>query len=131
MDIKVIKTDAQYDAALFEIERLILANPAPESSDADRLELLGLVVSAYEDKHFPIDPPDPIEAIKFVMDQKDLKAKDLVEALGAKSRVSEVLNKKRRLTQEMMWELHERFGIPARVLLRPYALKAGTKIERV
>lgn len=122
MEIKVIKTEEQYEAALADIERLILANPAPDTEDADKLELLGLVISTYEDKHYPIEAADPIEAIKFMMDQKDLKAKDLVDLLGAKSRVSEVLNKKRRLTQEMMWALHEQLGIPAHVLIRPYAL---------
>lgn len=127
MDIKVIKNEKDYDRALAEIERLILANPTRGSADADRLELLGLVVATYEDKRHPIDAPDPIEAIKFVMDQNDLKAKDLVDALGAKSRVSEVLNRKRRLTQEMMWALHDKFGIPARTLIRPYALKKAAK----
>lgn len=120
--IRVIKTDSEYDEALAEVARLMEANPDRGTPEGDRFELLLTVVEVYEDKNYPIDLPDPIEAIKFMMEQNGLKNRDLAGAFGAASRVSEVLNRKRRLTADMMWALHSEFGIPAKVLIRPYEL---------
>jgi HTH-type transcriptional regulator/antitoxin HigA len=115
MTIKPIKTDRDYRNALREIERLWDAKP--NSAKGDRLEVLVALVEAYEHKHYRIVPPDPIEAIKFRMEQFDLKPSDLADILGGRNRVSEILNKKRKLTVEMMRSLHKRLAIPAESLL--------------
>ena len=118
MDLKVIKTDSEYSSALEDFGRLIDLDPAPGSMDADKLDLLALLVRDYESKKFPINLPDPVEAIEFVMDQKGMKQKDLVPFIGSRSKVSEILSRKRPLTLSMMRALHENFGIPAEVLLK-------------
>ena len=115
MTIKPIKTERDYHKALKEIERLWDAKP--NTSKGDRLEVLVTLVEAYEQKHHRIDPPDPIEAIKFRMQQLDLKPADLADTLGGRNRVSEVLNKKRKLSVEMMRSLRKRLAIPAESLL--------------
>ncbi len=117
MEPRIPKTDREYRAALEEIDRLMSARSG--TRDAERLELWTLVVERYEEKHFPIDPPDPIEAIRFRMEQEALKPADLIPYLGSKSRVSEVLNGKRPLSIEMIRRLHEGLGIPAEALIRP------------
>ena len=117
MEIQPIKTEQDYDAALRAIEALW---NAPEgSSEADRLEILITLVEAYEAAHHPIDPPDPIEAIKFRMEQQGLTRKDLEPLIGTRTRVSEVLNRKRSLSIGMIRRLHDRLGISAEVLIRP------------
>jgi HTH-type transcriptional regulator / antitoxin HigA len=98
--IKPIKTERDYQRVLKEIEKLW--NAKPNTTKGDRLEVLVTLVEAYEQKHHRIDPPDPIEAIKFRMEQLELKPSDLADILGGRNRVSEVLNKKRNLTVEMM-----------------------------
>lgn len=113
MKVKVLKNEADYEAALAEIET-IMDEAQP---DADQLELLALLVQDYEDKHYPIDLPDPVEAIKFRMEQMKLTRKDLERYIGSKSKVSEVLNGKRRLSLSMIQALHQGLGIPAEVLL--------------
>jgi len=113
MKIRILKNEAEYEAALAEIERL-MESPKP---DVDRLELLGLLVSDYEDKHYQIDMPDPVEAITFRMEQMGLTRKDLERYIGSRSKVSEVLSGKRRLSLSMIRALHEGLGIPAEVLL--------------
>ena len=113
MRIRILKNEADYEAALAEIEK-IMVNPRP---DADRLELLALLVSDYEDKYYPIDMPDPVEAITFRMEQMGLTRKDLERYIGSRSKVSEVLSGKRRLSLTMIRALHEGLGIPAEVLL--------------
>ena len=113
MKIRILKNEADYEAALAEIEK-IMVNPKP---DADRLELLALLVSDYEDKHYPIDMPDPVEAITFRMEQMGLTRKDLERYIGSRSKVSEVLSGKRRLSLTMIRALHEGLGITAEVLL--------------
>ncbi len=114
MKIKILKTEAEHEAALAEIEKLMdSAKP-----DRDRLELLILLVSTYEDMHYPIDLPDPIEAIKFRMEQAGLKQKDLIPYIGSRSKVSEVLSHQRPLSIAMIRRLHEGLGIPAEVLLK-------------
>ena len=115
MTIKPIKTERDYRKALKEIENLWDAKP--NTSMGDRLDVLVTLVEAYEQKHYKIDPPDPIEAIKFRMEQLDLKPSDLAKILGGRSRVSEVLNRKRKLTVEMMRSLRKHLAIPAESLL--------------
>jgi HTH-type transcriptional regulator/antitoxin HigA len=118
MKLKPIKTKAAYKETLKEISGLL--NAPPGSSEADMLEVLSILVEAYEDEHHPIDPPDPIEAIKFRVEQQGLTRRDLEPYLGSRARVSEVLNRKRPLSVEMIRRLHNGLGIPAEVLIRPY-----------
>ena len=115
MTIKPIKTERDYRKALKEIENLW--NAKPNTSMGDRLDVLVTLVEAYKQKHYKVDPPDPIEAIKFRMEQLDLKPSDLAKILGGRSRVSEVLNRKRKLTVEMMRSLRKHLAIPAESLL--------------
>jgi HTH-type transcriptional regulator/antitoxin HigA len=115
MTIKPIKTERDYQNALREIEKLWDAKP--NTAAGDRLDVLVTLVEAYEQKRYPIAPPDPVEAIKFRMDQLGLKASDLAKILGGRNRASEVLNKKRNLTVEMMRSLHKHWSIPAESLL--------------
>lgn len=119
MDIKPIRTEADHRATLREIETLMSA-PA-DSPEGDRLDVLVTLVEAYERAHFPMDLPDPIEAIKFVMDQRGLTPKDLEPAIGRLNRVYEVLNRTRPLTLAMIRKLHDAFGIPAESLIRKSA----------
>ena len=115
-EVKPIRSETDYEATLAEIERLWGARSGtPES---DRLNVLATPVDAYESEHDPIDPPDPIEAIKFRMDQQGLTRRDLEAILGARARVAEVLNRKRDLSIGMIRRLHERLGISAEVLIR-------------
>jgi len=118
MILKILKTTEEYEAALNRLEAIFDSKKGDDS--ADELELLSLLIENYENQHFVVDLPDPIEAIKFRMDQLGYKQKDLAKALGQKSRVSEVLNKKRKLSIEMIRKLHETLGIPSEVLIRDY-----------
>ena len=118
MEIKAIRTEAGYLAALREVSALIDLDPASDSPEGERLEVLGTLVQAYEAKHYPIDPPDPIEAIKFRMDQSGLSVKDLVPYIGPPNRVYEVLSYKRPLSLNMIRRLSEGLHIPAEVLIR-------------
>ncbi len=118
MEIKAIRTEADYLAALREVSALIDLDPASDSPEGERLEVLGTLVQAYEAKHYPIDPPDPIEAIKFRMDQSGLSVKDLVPYIGPPNRVYEVLSYKRPLSLNMIRRLSEGLHIPAEVLIR-------------
>jgi len=118
MVTKVIKTDNEYQAALSRLEEIF--DSKKDSKNADELELLSLLIEKYEDEVSPIDLPDPIEAIKFRMDQLGYKQKDLAKAIGLKSRVSEILNKKRKLTLDMIRKLHDTLGIPTEVLIKEY-----------
>jgi HTH-type transcriptional regulator/antitoxin HigA len=115
---KVIKTESDYDAALADIEDLIDRDPARSTPEADKLELLSLLVEEYESRNFPSSLPDPIEAIKFRMEQQNLTQRDLVPFIGSRSKVSEVLSGKRSLTLSMIRSLHSRLGIPASALLQ-------------
>jgi HTH-type transcriptional regulator/antitoxin HigA len=118
MNIEPIHTEADYKAVLKEVSALIDLDPLRFTPEGDRLEILGLMVQAYEAEHYPIDPPDPIEAIKFRMDQQGLKPKDLEPMIGRRNRVDEVLNGKRKLTMAMVWKLHIGLGIAAESLIR-------------
>ena len=115
MDIKPIKTKKDYEAALKKINMLFDAKP--NTLNGDLLEILVTLVEAYEQKNFKIFPPDPIEAIKFRMDQLGLKQSDIAKVIGGKNRASEILNRKRELTVQMMRDLHRKFNIPAESLL--------------
>lgn len=117
MDIKPIRTEADYQAALSEVESLMTAEFG--TPEGDRLDVLATLVEAYETKHFPMDIADPIEAIKFVMDQKGLTPKDLEPMIGRLNRVYEVLSRARPLTLPMIWRLHKGLGIPAEALIQP------------
>lgn len=116
--IKVIKTESDYDAALAAIEDLIDRDPDQGTSEADELEVLSLLVEEYESRSFPSSLPDPIEAIKFRMEQQNLTQRDLVPFIGSRSKVSEVLSGKRTLTLSMIRSLHSNLGVPAKVLLQ-------------
>lgn len=116
MRARVLKTEADYEAALAYVEELMDAEPG--SPEEDKLEVFALLIEAYEQEHYPIDLPDPVEAIKFRMEQQGLSQKDMVAYLGSQSRVSEVLNRKRPLSLSMIRALHEGLGIPAEVLLQ-------------
>jgi HTH-type transcriptional regulator/antitoxin HigA len=117
MEIKPIRTELDYERTLREVERLM--NAKAGSTEEDRLDVLAMLVEAYESEHFPIDPPDPIEAIRFRLEQQGLDPSALVGVIGGRSRVYEVMHRKRALSLEMIRRLHERFGIPAEVLIRP------------
>jgi len=118
MNIKPIKTEKDYNNTLHHIEKLMDAKP--NTPQMDELEVLTTLVEAYEAQHYIINTPDPIEAIKFRMEQEGLKQKDLVNIVGSKSRVSEILNKKRKLTIEMIRNLHTRLHIPVESLFLDY-----------
>ena len=115
MTIKPIKSERDYHKALKEIEKLWDARP--NTSRGDRLDVLVTLVEAYEQRHYKVEPPDPVDAIKFRMEQLGLKPSDLAKILGGRSRVSEVLNRKRKLTVDMMRSLREHLSIPADSLL--------------
>jgi HTH-type transcriptional regulator/antitoxin HigA len=124
MNIKLIKTDTDYQKALRRLEEIFDAKiGTPESDEAD---ILGLMVDEYEKKHYHIDAPDPIEAIKIRMEEMQLKQVDLADAIGGKNRVSEVLNRKRKLTVEMIRNLTKRLNLSAGLLIHDYEL-AGQK----
>ncbi|BCK04439.1 transcriptional regulator [Vibrio cholerae] len=123
MDIRPIKTDADYRSALNDIENLMMAEP--DTVEGEKLDILVTLVEAYEAKHFPMDLPDPVEAIKFEMERKGLTVKDLEPMIGKSNRVYEILNHKRSLTLKMIWKLHEGLGIPAESLIKPPQVRAS------
>ena len=123
MNIKPIKSDADYRAALKEIENLMPA--APNTAKGEKLDVMVTLIEAYEAKHFPMDFPDPVEAIKFEMERKGLTVKDLEPMIGKSNRVYEILNHKRSLTLKMIWNLHEGLGIPAESLIKPSQARAS------
>lgn len=115
-DLKPIRNERDYEQALAEVEKLWGAKGG--TPKGDRLDILATLIEAYEIEHYPMDLPDPIEAIKFRMEQRGLTRKDLEEILGTRTRVSEVLNRKRGLSINMIRALHERLGISAEILIR-------------
>ncbi|ACV75820.1 transcriptional regulator, XRE family [Zymomonas mobilis subsp. mobilis NCIMB 11163] len=116
-DLKPIRNEADYDAALDEVGRLWGAKSG--TPDGDKLDVLATLIDAYEAKHYPIDPPDPVEAIRFRMEQQGLTRKDLEPMIGPRNRVADVLNRKRGLSIDMIRQLHDGLGISAEVLIRP------------
>jgi len=115
MKIKVLKTEEDYNQALKRLE--VIFDAPSNSKEGDEAELLTILIEKYEDKHYPIDSPDPIEAIKFRMEQMDLDNNDLAKVIGYKSRVSEIFNHKRKLTLKMIRNLHEKLKIPYESLI--------------
>lgn len=118
IEVNPIKTEEDYENTLAEIEQLFDAKPG--TIDGDRLEILTALVEAYEDKHYSIPLPDPVEAIKYFLESRGLTRRDLELYLGSRARVSEILNRKRPLSLEMIRRLHNGLGIPAEVLIQPY-----------
>lgn len=118
MDIKVIKTQEDYNRALNRLNEIFHADV--DSKEGDEAEILTILIEKYEDEHFPIEAPDPIEAIKFRMEQMDLSRKDLAKIIGYKSRVSEIFNRKRKLNLKMIRNLHEKLKIPYESLIAEY-----------
>ena|SRR5438045_2898310 len=121
-DVKPIRTKRDYEAALAEVERLWGAKAG--TPKGDRLDVLATLIDVYEGKHFPMDPPDPIEAIKFRMEQQNLTRKDLEVIVGSRTRIAEVLNRRRGLSINMIRRLHEKLGISTEILIRPSRLKS-------
>ncbi len=117
-EMKIIKTESEYKKALTKLEMLF--NAKPNTPKGDELELLSLLIEKYEQEKYPIDMPDPIEAIKFRMEQMGYTQNDLAKIIGLKSRASEILNRKRPLTLEMIRNLHEKMNIPTQVLIQAY-----------
>ncbi len=119
MDIKPIHSRADHKAALKLVSKLVDLDPAPSTPEGDMLEVMSTLIAAYEARHFPIEPADPIEAIKFRMDQQGLSVADLEPMIGRRNRVYEVLARSRPLTLGMIRRLHDGLGIPAESLIRP------------
>jgi HTH-type transcriptional regulator/antitoxin HigA len=124
-NIRAIRTEADYDWALAEIEQYFQAEPDPGTPAADRFDVLATLIEAYEAKHWPIEPADPIEAIRYKMEVAGLKQADLAELLGSASRASEILNRKRALTIDMVFKISRQWRIPAESLVRPYHIEAS------
>ena len=120
MTLKLIKTENDYQIALARLDEIFDAKLG--SSESDEADILALLIDEYENKNFPIEAPDPIEAIKIRMEELDLKQKDLVGVIGGKSRVSEILNKRKKLTVEMVRALADRLNLSAQILIRDYQL---------
>lgn len=118
MDIKAIKTEKDYNQALKRLEEIFHA--PSNSEEGDEAEILSILIEKYEDENYPVEAPDPIEAIKFRMEQMGMNKKDLAQVLGYKSRVSEIFTRKRKLTLKMIRNLHEKLKIPYESLLTEY-----------
>jgi len=124
MEIRPIKTEADYKATLGEIEKFW--DSEPDTPESDRLDILVTLVEAYETKHYPIDPPDPVDAIKFRMEQMGLTDKDLGKYMGGRGRVTKILNRQLPLSLDMIRKLHKNLGIPAEVLISEPSISEGT-----
>jgi HTH-type transcriptional regulator/antitoxin HigA len=121
--VKPIRTEADCEAALAEVEALWGAKAG--TPKGDRLDVLATLIDAYENEHYPMDPPDPIEAIKFRMEQQGLTRKDLEGIIGTRTRIAEVLNGRRGLSIGMIRRLNQKLGIPADILIRPSRKRAA------
>ncbi|NLY28874.1 MAG: transcriptional regulator [Alcaligenaceae bacterium] len=119
MHIRPIRTEEDYKSALRAVSAYFDNEPLPGTPEGDRFEVLLTLIGVYEAQHYPIELPDPVEAIKFRMEQAELTPKDLVPIFGRLNRVYEILNRKRPLTLNMIWKLHEKLGIPADCLIQP------------
>ncbi|WP_426234337.1 helix-turn-helix domain-containing protein [Pseudomonas sp. TWP3-2] len=122
MNIRPIHSEEDYRAALKDVSALFENEPEPGTAEGDYFDIMITLIEAYETKQFPLDLPNPIDAIRFRMEQSGLSAADLAPAIGRTNRVYEVLNGKRALTLPMIWKLHELFGIPAESLIKPMKL---------
>jgi HTH-type transcriptional regulator/antitoxin HigA len=121
MNIRPIKTDNDYQAALAEVETIFDAQP--NTPEGDRLDILTTLLEAYEAEHFAVQAPDPIETILYYMESRGLSRRDLEGFIGGRGRVSEILQRKRPLSLEMIRKLHDGLGIPAEALIKPYSLQ--------
>lgn len=117
--IRPLRSEIDYDGALAEIERYFENEPKQGTPEADRFDMLALVIEDYEEKHWPIDPPDPVEAIRHRMEAGGFSQSDLGRLLGSRQRASDVLSRRRKLTMQMAWKLHRDWGIPAEALIQP------------
>jgi HTH-type transcriptional regulator / antitoxin HigA len=117
--VRVLRSEADYDAALEEIERYFEREPEPGTPDADRFDLLALIIEDYDRKRWPIEPPDAIDAIRYRMEMGGFTQADLGRLLGSRQRASDVLKGKRPFTMSMAWRLHREWGIPAEALIAP------------
>ncbi|MCB4767708.1 XRE family transcriptional regulator [Ancylobacter sp. Lp-2] len=124
MDIRPIKTDADYEWALAEVTRYFEQQPEPGSTEGDRFDVLSDLIAAYEERHFPLPDADPVEALRAFLEATGRTQQDLAALLGSAPRASEVLRRKRALTVDMIGKLSKEWGIPADVLVRPYRLAA-------
>lgn len=122
MNLKPIKSDLDYRNALVRLE--VIFDAAVDTVEGDEAEILSLLIENYENEHYPIEAPDPIEAIKFRMEELNMRQKDLIGILGGKSRVSEILNRKKRLTVDMIRDLERKLQISASVLVNDYELES-------
>lgn len=119
MDVRPLRSEADYEWALKEISRYFEHQPEAGTAEGDRFDVLATLIEAYEDRHWPIDPPDPVDAIRFRMEQAGFGQTDLAQLLGSRSRASEIMHRKRSLTMEQALKLHREWQIPAEALLRP------------
>jgi HTH-type transcriptional regulator / antitoxin HigA len=117
--IRPLRSETDYDAALEEIEQYFDNGPMPGTPQADRFDLLALIIEDYERKHWPIDPPDTIDAIRYRMETGGYSQADLGRLIGSRQRASDILTRKRHLTMQMAWKLHREWGIPAEALIAP------------
>ena len=117
--IRPIRSEADYRAALELVAPYFDTEPEPDSEAGAHFEAMLTLIEAYEARHYPIDPPDAVDAIKFRMEQQGLSARDLEPMIGSRGRVSEILNRKRTLSMAMVWRLHRDLGIAAESLIRP------------
>ncbi len=115
--IRPIRTEKDYDIVISRIDELLVIDPRKGTEEYDELDVLSTLVEKYEDENYPIPAPDPIEAIKYMMEERGLKQKDLGKMIGSKSRISEILNRKREMTKKVIKILHENLGIPYEVLM--------------
>ncbi len=128
-EVRPLRNEADYDAALEAIAAYFENEPALGSNDADRFDLLAMVIADYESKHWAIEAPDAPELLRVQMEQKGLKQADLAAVLGSKARASEVLNRRRHLTLQQAWRLHKEWRLPTDALIKPYALRpAGSRL---
>ena len=123
MDIRPIRSEADYDWALAEIEQYFAHEPEKGTPEADRFDVLAALIQSYEAQHWRVDAPDPVAAIRHWMELHDYRQTDLAIILGSRSRASELLNRKRPLTLTMVYRLHEAWKIPAEILIRPSSLE--------
>ena len=123
--VRPLRSEADYEAAVDAIERYFEAEPKPGTAEADRFDLLALVIEDYEKKRWPIEPPDPIDAIRYRMETGNFSQADLGRLVGSRQRASDILKRKRRLTMQMAWALHRKWDIPAEALIRPPGRRAA------
>jgi HTH-type transcriptional regulator/antitoxin HigA len=126
--IRPLRSEADYEAALDEIERYFEREPKLGTPAADRFDLLALLIEDYEKKRWPVEPPDPVDAIRYRMETGHFTQADLGRLLGSRQRASDILKRRRRLTMRMAWKLHRDWGIPAEALIRPRTARRSHRV---